>query len=72
VLGGTERLNELVRRGQEVAGDEVRDEKREHERRRKHGTRKKSVTELGLYDNGLFRLQNWPINARSYLGTLGV
>jgi hypothetical protein len=24
-----------------VAGDEVRDEKREHERRRKHGTRKK-------------------------------
>jgi hypothetical protein len=41
VLGGTERLNGLVRRGQEVADDEVRDEKREHEQRRTHGTREK-------------------------------
>jgi hypothetical protein len=36
------------------------------------GREKKSVTELGLYDNRLFRLQNWPVNAQAYLGTLGV
>jgi hypothetical protein len=34
------------------------------------GREKKSVTELSLYDNGLFRLQNWPVNAQAYLGSV--